>query len=267
MTSDNRIDDTELHAYLDGELAGEEARAVEAWLADHSEDAARLAAWRAQKEALGGLEAAVLDEPPPERLSRVVETAPLPAPTAAPVRRGWLRAAAAVALFLAGGASGWWLQSSGLAGGEPRKLVFVDQAANAHIVFTRENRHAVEARADKEERHLVRWLSRRLDRPLKPPSLDAAGFRLMGGRLVADDGWPAAQFMYEDKAKRRLTVYLRKVRDEKNVAFRVVEARGVSAFYWIEKPYAYALIGRIERQELLKMGRMVFDGLNLPAKQ
>jgi len=52
----------------------------------------------------------------------------------------------------------------------------------------------------------------------------------------------------EDGAKRRLTIYVRRARDEKNVAFRIAEARGVSAFYWVEKPYAYALIGKIDRR-------------------
>ncbi len=265
MSMEDRIDDTELHAYLDGELDADGARVVEEWLADHPIDDARVAAWRDQNEALAGLGAGILDQPTPERLSQVLDAAPRAA------RHGdqgnWMRAAAALVLFVVGGAAGWWLHGSGLLGGAAREMVFVERAAGAHVVFTRERRHAVEARADTEERHLVRWLSRRLGRKLNPPPLDEAGFRLIGGRLVADDGGPAAQFMYEDRAKRRLTIYVRKARDEKNVAFRIAEARGVSAFYWVEKPYAYALIGKIERQELLKLGRIVFDHLNAPASQ
>jgi len=264
MNKEDRIDDAELHAWLDGELDTDGARAVEAWLADHPDDAARVAAWRAQNEALSGLDAEILDEPLPERLRKVLNSAPR---SAARVGSGnWLRAAAALVLFVAGAGAGWWLHGLGFPGGAARDVVFVDRAAGAHLVFTREKRHAVEARADTEERHLVNWLSRRLGRKLNPPPLDGAGFRLIGGRLVADDGGPAAQFMYEDGTKRRLTIYVRKARDEKNVAFRVVEARGVSAFYWIEKPYAYALIGNIGRDELLKLGRVVFDGLHAPAR-
>lgn len=264
MSMEDSIDDTELHAYLDGELGEEERRAVEAWLAAHPDDTARVAAWRGDMEALAGLGADILDQTPPERLTRALDAAARPARPRA--RANWMRAAAALVLFVAGGATGWWLNGSGLIGGAAREGMFVDRAVGAHVVFTRERRHAVEARADTEERHLVRWLSRRLGRKLNPPSLDSAGFRLIGGRLVADDGGPAAQFMYQDSAKRRLTIYVRRARDEKNVAFRIAEARGVSAFYWIEKPYAYALIGKIERQELLKLGRMVFDHLNAPTK-
>ncbi|MEE8333587.1 MAG: anti-sigma factor [Alphaproteobacteria bacterium] len=264
MSIEDRIDDTELHAYLDGELGEEESRAVEAWLAAHPDDAARVAAWRGQKNALAGLGEEILDETPPERMTRALDAAPLPATRRD--RASWMRAAAALVVFVAGAAAGWWLHGSGLTGAATREVVFVDRAAGAHVVFTRERRHAVEARADKEERHLVRWLSRRLGRNLNPPSLDGAGFRLIGGRLVADDGGPAAQFMYQDSEKRRLTIYVRRARDVKNVAFRIAETRGVSAFYWIEKPYAYALIGKMERQELLKLGRLVFDHLNAPAR-
>jgi anti-sigma factor RsiW len=263
MSMEDRIDDTELHAYLDGELGDDESHAVEAWLAAHPDDAQRIAAWRGQNDALAGLGAEILNQTPPERMTQALDAAPQRAPRRE--HSSWMRAAAALVVFVVGGATGWWLNGSGLVSGDAGEVVFVDRAAGAHIVFTRERRHAVEARADKEERHLVRWLSRRLGRKLNPPSLDGAGFRLIGGRLVADDGGPAAQFMYQDSAKRRLTIYVRRARDEKNVAFRIAEARGVSAFYWIEKPYAYALIGKIERQELLKLGHLVFDHLNAPA--
>jgi anti-sigma factor RsiW len=49
---DLTVTEDELHAYVDGELAQERRGAVEAWLASHPEDAARVAVWRAQAEAI-----------------------------------------------------------------------------------------------------------------------------------------------------------------------------------------------------------------------
>ena len=46
------ISEEQLHAYVDGQIAGGECAAVERWLESHPEDAARVAAWRAQAEAL-----------------------------------------------------------------------------------------------------------------------------------------------------------------------------------------------------------------------
>jgi len=75
MSMEDRIDDTELHAYLDGELGEAERRAVETWLAAHPEDARRVAAWRAQNDALAGLGAEVFDQAPPERMTRTLDAA------------------------------------------------------------------------------------------------------------------------------------------------------------------------------------------------
>ncbi len=41
----------------------------------------------------------------------------------------------------------------------------------------------------------------------------------------------------------------------------VVNDVGVAAFYWIDSPLSYALIGRMERDELLKLARIVYDNL------
>ena len=44
--TEQMISEDELHAYVDGELPADRRGAVEAWLASHAEDAARVAAWR-----------------------------------------------------------------------------------------------------------------------------------------------------------------------------------------------------------------------------
>ncbi len=49
---DSPVTEDELHAYVDGELPADRRGAVEAWLASHPDDAARVAAWRAQAEAI-----------------------------------------------------------------------------------------------------------------------------------------------------------------------------------------------------------------------
>ena len=39
-----------------------------------------------------------------------------------------------------------------------------------------------------------------------PPRLSGLGFALVGGRLLSAPDGPAAQFMYEDTDRRRITV-------------------------------------------------------------
>src|SRR5215470_10359503 len=59
----------ELHAYVDGEIPADRRGAVEAWLASHPDDAARVAEWRAQAEAIRARYGAIATEPVPPRLA------------------------------------------------------------------------------------------------------------------------------------------------------------------------------------------------------
>ena len=134
-------------------------------------------------------------------------------------------------------------------------------AARAHYVYTRERRHAVEVAAAEQE-HLVTWLSRRLDVKLKVPVLAEEGYELMGGRLLPGTDAPIAQFMYENKAKKRLTLHVSgKTHKEKVTAFRFVQEGPVSVFYWIDPDCGYAISGEIEREELSRIATIIYKQL------
>jgi anti-sigma factor RsiW len=192
MNAPRPIGENALHAYLDGALPDAERADVESWLDTNPEDREKVEGWKAQIDGMHTLYDGVLDERMPDGLSRSLAQDNRPAQWP-----GWRQAATAVVLLAVGFAAGWTLHGLD-AGDAPPDAGFVRQAVGAHVVFTGENRHAVEVRADKEERHLVRWLSKRLGHPVQPPPLRQAGFELVGGRLVADRAGPAAQFMYQD---------------------------------------------------------------------
>src|SRR5215469_31874 len=95
------VTEDELHAHVDGELPADRRAAVEAWLATHPDDMARVSGWRALADAIRARYGAVATEPVPARLSlRQIERAGRSC-------RG-VAAAAAVAAFLLGGAAGWF---------------------------------------------------------------------------------------------------------------------------------------------------------------
>jgi anti-sigma factor RsiW len=129
-------------------------------------------------------------------------------------------------------------------------------AIAAHRTFSVEVRHPVEVDAG-QEAHLVRWLSKRLGRPLVVPDLAAAGFQLMGGRLLPAEDGPAAQFMYENGNRDRLTLYLRAgVGGE--TAFRYHQEGGVGAFYWSDEGFGYATAAKVDRVLLLRIAALVY---------
>ncbi len=255
MSAQRSIGENELHAYIDGALSQELRDEVEDWLSTHPEDRSKVDAWMAQNQGMHALYDGVLDEQLPAEISMRMAGAPRQARSS-----WWKQAAAAVLLVAVGFGAGWGFHGWQIGEALPRTK-FIRQAVGAHVVFTGEKRHAVEVWADKEERHLVRWLSKRLGHPVQPPPLGQAGFKLVGGRLVADQGGPAAQFMYEDAAKRRITLYVRRGGKSTNTAFRYVSDGGVAAFYWIDRPLSYAVIARMEREELLRLARIVHDAL------
>ena len=139
-------------------------------------------------------------------------------------------------------------------------------AALAHVVYSPEVRHPVEVGAE-QVAHLVQWLSKRLGTSLQAPHLQTAGFQLLGGRLLPDQGKAAAQFMYQDAAGRRVTLYVRKaVKGNQETAFRFAREEGLSVFYWVEGEAGYALSGDLPKDDLLKLAELSYRQLDRPAQ-
>jgi anti-sigma factor RsiW len=135
------------------------------------------------------------------------------------------------------------------------------RAARAHLVYASEVRHPVEVTA-KEQDHLVKWLSKRLNTELKVPVLASEGYELLGGRLLPGPEGPVAQFMYQEGSGRRLTVYVTgKAHQDPVTAFRFMQAGNVSVFYWVDRDCGYAISGDIGRPELSRVANVIYKQL------
>lgn len=246
------VTEAELHAYVDGMLPEARVAEVEAYLAGHPEEAARVAAYREQIAALHRKFDALLDEPLPRRLEM---TRPWWA-------RPLLRYAAVVTWIALGGVIGWQLHEYNSTSSRTESAAWARRAAIAHVVYSPEVRHPVEVGAD-QEAHLVAWLSKRLGAPLKVPHLGAQGYALVGGRLLPGERGPVAQFMYQDGRGQRLTLYVRvNPDDSRETAFRFAHERGVGVFYWLDRKLGYALSGEVDKSELLRVATAVHGQLN-----
>jgi anti-sigma factor RsiW len=271
--------DTEiLHAWLDDELPADRRAEVEAWLRDHPEEAARVRLWAADAQALRSQLEPVLAEAVPQRLTQLVWShAP------ATLSSGWQRWAAAALVFVLGGGVGaaltWRLKPANASAviAAASTAGWIQRAAVAHAVYVPEVRHPVEVKA--QEEHLSRWLTRRLDVPVKLFDLRAQGFELVGGRLLPDATGPSAQLMYQaiaepsvsgapsaasDAKPVRVTVYLRKPDDATPAAFRYEQQGRLGMFYWVEGKSemggacGYALVGELPRERLLALAEAIF---------
>lgn len=245
------ISEHDLQAYADGRLAADRMTQVEAWLAAHPEQRAQLDAWRAQAAALHRAYDPLLDAPVPARLLPEANLPPF----------AW-RQAAAVGWLAIGGLLGYLLHDSiDTPAPASAAQALPQRAAIAHAVFVPELRHPVEVGADQEE-HLVGWLSKRLGAELRPPRLDAAGYRLVGGRLLPGEHGEVAQFMYENAARNRLTLYVqRSTGAGADTGFGHARENGIDVFYWVDGRFGYALSGATGRADMLRLAKDVHTQL------
>src|SRR6187401_2966302 len=250
------ISEEQLHAYVDGQIAGGECAAVERWLESHPEDAARVAAWRAQAEALRARYGAVANEPVPPRFDLA---------SLARGDRRWSRLAAAAALlaFVVGGTAGWFGRDV-WEGAGPVSAV-TTEALDAHKLYIAEVRHPIEVKGN--ESHLNPWLSRRIGYAMPIPNLDPFGLKLLGGRLLPGAaGRAAALYMYETATGERFTLYCR--RDQvPHTALRYRASGPVGSYFWVNDDVAFVVSGPADRTRLQKVAESVYDQLENRAQQ
>lgn len=285
------VSEDELHALVDGRLDAAQRASLQARLSRNPQAHATWLAWRQQREALSGLHADLLHAEVPQALAAAARQAHARQQQSSQ----WWRWGGMAAGLLCAFGLGWMLHGQlGPVGDGGRAIAqraespgalreFVHQASVAHMVYAPEVRHPVEVPAAQQE-HLVQWLSKRLQRPLKVPDLHAEGYELVGGRLLPGSDGARAQFMFQDKAGERITLYLGAMKaaaaspalvsarpgapvalppvaDVRESAFSFSDAGPVPGFYWVEQGFGYALTGKLTREQLMQLAQAVYRQL------
>ena len=246
-----------LMAYSDGQLDQSERSAVEAWLASNPEAASEVTLMQRQNDAIRTLFGPAGAEPVPARLK--------PRRIAAESNRrrvrSWRWAVAAVVLVGLGLGAGWFARP--LLDARPASATLIADAVNAHTVYVAENRHAVEV-ASTDSEHLSTWLSNRLDTTLGMPDLTPQGFALVGGRLLPgepDTGGRAAQLMYENAAKQRITIYVTSALPDRAPAYQFASYDGAEAFYWANARITCTVVGTLPETQMKAVAGAVYAQL------
>ncbi|HKJ51553.1 MAG TPA: anti-sigma factor [Gammaproteobacteria bacterium] len=242
--------DGDLHRFIDGELSESRSRRVASAIAADAALGEKVERYREIDRRLGEIYRDSEAEALPSRFLIALSG------------RGYFtswRVAAAILWTIVGGLIGYSLQAPVEIGAVIRPLPV--EAASAHAVYVPEVRHPVEVGAAEQE-HLNAWLSKRLERPIAAPDLRAAGYALIGGRLLADAYRPAAQFMFESKSGDRITLYIRHAADDRETSFAFTENDGFGVVYWIDDGLAYALTAAADRATLTTAAELVYRELN-----
>ena len=236
MSAERPIAEGDLHAYIEGALEGTRVAAVEDYLGAHPDVAERIADYAAQRNRLRAALEPVAAEPVPPDLS----LANLLAARHQTRIVSWRVAAAAVVCLAVGGGAGWVLRgtserpANGLA-------ALAREAAITYEVFAPDKARPVEIRAADQEQ-LVRWVSNRLHRPMKVPDLAGAGYRFIGGRVVATAHGPAGMYMYDDDQGGRVAVLVRPMDGGQTRALVAQDDGPITGFAWIEGGIGYSLV-------------------------
>jgi anti-sigma factor RsiW len=250
---DRNVTEDELHAYVDGELPAQRRGVVEAWLAAHPDDAAKVAAWRSQADLIRARYGGVANEKPPQQLNL--------ARLARRRRRGAAMAVAAVFVaFVAGAVAGWLARGAEAASSSDQRR-FTADALEAYRLYVVEVRHPVEVPGDQRP-HLVEWLSKRLGSPLRAPELDRMGLKLVGGRLLPGPTGASAFFMYEAASGERFTLYCGHTSDQETALLYTAKDRN-AAYYWVDHNLAYVLSGPAEPDKLRAIAQAAYDQIDL----
>ena len=252
------ISEEELQAYVDGQLDDARNRIIDEYLAQHPAEAKRLLDYKKNNQLLQALYSNNIDESALRRTQLNFTN------FTKPKRSSPLLYAASISWLVIGITLGWSinqyvnpLQSPAVT------MSFYQSALTAHAVYSPEILHPVEVTAD-QEAHLVKWLSKRLDRNIKTPNLAPLGYNLIGGRLLPAQVGPAAQFMYENSVGDRLTLYVIANPDkERDSAFRFFEQEKMKVFYWTDMKMGFAITGDIDKSRLLQAADTIYKELSI----
>jgi len=260
--SDRRIEASELHALVDGELDPARQAEVEALLARNPEDAKRVAGYRAQNAGMHALFDGIIDEDLPPIIANELV-----------VQRQWPRrsgaVAAGIALLIAGAVFGWVVRGAmaPVNGGATQiaqtappidtKELMV-RAAMAHVVGSDEDLHLA---SSENIGDTSRYITTRMGKKVRVPQLSSLGYELVGSRVLPDTAGPAAQFVFEETDGARVTLYVRgESADGLDITYALAD--DLTMFYWNDSKHSYALVREIDdetgREALLKAAKAVY---------
>lgn len=267
MAERNIFTDEQIQDYIDGRLNERDRAAVAAYLLAHPRVAAEVEAIRRQSEALRALGQEILDQPVPERLREVLRERPAasragcgpgaPRATQHKFRRaiGFLEAAAAILLFCAGGASGWF--AHGVARPDPSLADMLLADMSRAYAFYGARDYPV-AFPPERAAELVAWIGRSFARDVPPPDLSAFGYSYRGGRLIPGAGTRIGLFQFARPEDAELAVFFWTTAAPPEVVSALHHQDNIAAHFWTTDGLSFAVISDRTNRDLDTAAKAVF---------
>jgi anti-sigma factor RsiW len=264
--NDRPVDEADLHAFVDGQLADERRDLVMAHLSANSDARERVDSYRRQRALLLELRSQLqgIDNSAfrPD-LQGALASAMRRQETWRSTMRGATGLAAGVALVMVGYAA-----FLNLAIDEPTPLTTaastsIATRASVQREFTfgggfigpTSLTPAVDGEAS------LSWLADHLaDAKLDLPDLKPLGLRLTGGGVLPGSSAPAVRLVYKDEEGNHLLLYMGVIESKAEQAFTLMP-EGLLSLHWRQGPLVFALVGSVDSPRLLDVMRLVNEGV------
>jgi len=253
------VAEEDIHAYVDGMLDAAERSRVEAYLAAHPQEAARVQAYRQQNIGLHVLYDAVRREPLPESIAEIATRFQQAMRRQKRNRVTALLAASVCAVAITGSLVWGSLGEQSLQ--ESTSIAANDVSGDMGFLppFDRISGGNDAATLKTLAEHYA-------GAPMKAPDLEAIGFKLMVQRVFPTAGGPGAQLLYQNQNGDWIALNIGGDQRKAKTEITLVKHNDVSMFYWRRGALTYGLSGGLQIKELNKVARMVSNQLNLPGR-
>lgn len=264
QTSSEEITEETLAAYRDGELDEVRRTQVEAYLAANPQAAQFVDDSGRLTSALHHLFDRRLDEPLPAshaELGKELERHLQRNKRAPRVRRIALVAASVALALLAGGVG--WQQLSNDSANEKLFAFFQNsqsgtvQSASEQEPATAEKATTVSQNEAAGENAGSQSESGTGQNKTGAPDFSEFGFALIGTRLLAQGDSGSMQLIYESQQGARVELFFNSSGGSAGRSLTLMEKGPISLMFWNNQGRAYSLLGEVDRDTLLNMGKVV----------
>lgn len=234
MTAFSPLPEEDLHAFIDGELEPERARAVAAQIAADPALAAKVAAYQSDKALLAAHYGPLIARPVPLAMHRAVRKTPLR------VNFARLAMAASVLIAVVAGVGYRALLPDG-------DIVGTAVAVHGGTV----SGHAIAANAS--------GISETLGLKLKLPDLSKAGYTLADVTVVPGARGKAVKIAYRSPEGEPFTLYLENSSGREQ--FEITKRGDVLVCLWQDDVLSTVMVGKMPAAEMLRVASLAYNGL------
>jgi anti-sigma factor RsiW len=250
------ITEQELHAFIDGELDDQRTAEITELVAADPVLAARIAAFRSDKQRFGEVYGALDARALPAKWLRLIEARERTRRSLAHIRvsTGALTAIAASLLIIFGA----WLALANRNGASPDAIITEALAARQDSMAPRE---VIDVGPDVSKAP-NQVLTEALTMNLKAPDLTRIGYRLADIRVYSGvPGGNAVELRYRDQQSRLFTLYLRHPSSPARVDLS--ERDGLRICIWQDDVIGTVMVGDMSAGEMARAASAAYAGLNL----